>query len=239
MSQRLRESYLQMCDDNLAMASPVGVAFYNSRMADSTINLYQTDYSHPSAAGSYLAACTFYASIFHSSPIGLSYLGGLTQSTATFLQNIASSTVLESLDVWRNGTFHADASFSFLSNANNVFFQANDVYSNGMHQWDFGDGSISSNIQEQHTYAAGTYTVKHIVQRFCSSDTSTQVITIGNITAVTSLQNIQAGFEIIAVCDAMGNIIPNTCPADQWSKGVYVVTLKKGNSLIRKKIVVA
>ena len=33
--------------------------------------LYFSDGSHPSPAGSYLAACTFYATLFHASPVGL------------------------------------------------------------------------------------------------------------------------------------------------------------------------
>jgi hypothetical protein len=35
------------------------------------LELYYTDGSHPSPAGSYLAACTLYATIFHQSPAGL------------------------------------------------------------------------------------------------------------------------------------------------------------------------
>jgi hypothetical protein len=237
MSQRLRESYLQMCDENLAMSSPVGVAFYNSRMSDSTINLYQSDNSHPSVAGSYLAACTFYASIFHNSPIGLSYLGGLTQTTATFLQTIASHTVLDSLSAWRNGNFLANATFSHTINGNNVSFQPNDTYSNGQYHWDFGDGTSSSNSQVQHIFLPGSYIVSNTVTRFCSSDTVTQTITVGNPTSIKTNLNNSLSDEIVSVCDAMGNTLQHIQQLDQLSKGVYVVTFKNKNILYRKKIV--
>ena len=64
MQDRLRKSYLEMATTHNASASPVGIAWKNAMTLDSTIELYTTDNSHPSLLGSYLAACTFYSSIF-------------------------------------------------------------------------------------------------------------------------------------------------------------------------------
>ncbi|MGB1248246.1 MAG: T9SS type A sorting domain-containing protein, partial [Chitinophagales bacterium] len=67
------------------------------------IDLYTNDGSHPSAAGSYLAACVFYSSMYRKSTIGNSYHFSLDAATALTLQTIASETVLDSLDMWRIG----------------------------------------------------------------------------------------------------------------------------------------
>lgn len=50
---------------------PVGAAFASVRTTRPDLNLYERDNLHPSLAGSYLAACTLYASLFDQSPVGL------------------------------------------------------------------------------------------------------------------------------------------------------------------------
>ena len=94
MQQRLRESYLEMAFTHNATCSPVGMAWKESIFQDSALNLFSPDNSHPSIYGSYLSACTFYATIFKKTPIGSSYIpNGINNSTALFLQTIASNTV--------------------------------------------------------------------------------------------------------------------------------------------------
>lgn len=63
MQQRLRESYVQMADDNNAIVVPVGLAWKYVRDHYPEINLYQSDESHPTVEGTYLAAMTFYEAI--------------------------------------------------------------------------------------------------------------------------------------------------------------------------------
>jgi uncharacterized protein DUF4886 len=55
-----------------AIVAPVGLAWQQIREQRPTIDLYSRDGSHPSQAGSYLAACVMYAAIFHRSPANLS-----------------------------------------------------------------------------------------------------------------------------------------------------------------------
>ncbi|MCX6290985.1 MAG: SGNH/GDSL hydrolase family protein, partial [Bacteroidetes bacterium] len=43
MQARLRSSYLEISDSLRAIVSPAGISFQNSMLADSNINLYQTD----------------------------------------------------------------------------------------------------------------------------------------------------------------------------------------------------
>lgn len=54
---------------------------------------YRTDIKHPSPAGSYLAACVFYAALYKKSPEDLLFVGGVGAETAKKLQRIAWQTV--------------------------------------------------------------------------------------------------------------------------------------------------
>ncbi len=56
MNQRLRESYLLFADYTDASVAPVGAAWKTTRDLHPTIDLYQSDESHPSMAGTFLAA---------------------------------------------------------------------------------------------------------------------------------------------------------------------------------------
>jgi hypothetical protein len=57
--------------------------------------LWQSDGSHPNEAGTYLAACVFYATLFQQSPEGLSFRGSLAQDTAQTLQSLAAETLMK------------------------------------------------------------------------------------------------------------------------------------------------
>ena len=177
MQERLRESYLLMADENHARVSPVGIAFQNSIAADTTLDLYVSDFSHPSVAGSYLAACTFYASIFKRNPVGNTFLSGLSGTTAAFLQNIAAHTVLDSLSTWKIGVYEPNADFSFTQNGLTASFTSENVYSSS-HSWSFG----STLYNPDFTFpTAGDFSITHIACDACRCDTLTKTIHINSI----------------------------------------------------------
>tara|TARA_B100000524_G_scaffold86974_2_gene40320 strand:+ start:1420 stop:2682 length:1263 start_codon:yes stop_codon:yes gene_type:complete len=182
MNERLRLAYLRFADSSNASVSPVGVAWKYVRDNHPSINLYTGDGSHPSYAGSYLAACTFYASIFHSSPIGSTYNGSLSNSDALLLQEAASLSVMDSIETW--GLQHHDslASVSFSYNIDTinlaVSFNENIAYVDSI-LWDFGDGNTSFLSNPSHSYNdPGEYAVQLIGYSPCSGDTMTQNIII-------------------------------------------------------------
>jgi hypothetical protein len=178
MFARLRWAYLEMAFNNDASAAPVGQAWENAWMSDSTIDLWSGDLSHPSIHGSYLAACTFYASIYRESPVGAAFPSGISAGEAVFLQGVAEYTVLDSLDAWNIGVNDISADFDFTQQNGLVTFT--DASQNGLvYSWDFGDGTTSTDEDPTHTYTAdGTYTVTLTVSSDCGSDTFTQDITI-------------------------------------------------------------
>ena len=59
MNTRLRNAYVRMADSVQGSVGPVGSAWRVVRELDPSIQLYSGDGSHPSVAGTYLAACTF------------------------------------------------------------------------------------------------------------------------------------------------------------------------------------
>jgi len=95
MTTKLAEAYTQAANENDAFVIPAGLAFARSIAKRPDINLHAPDKRHPSLAGTYLAACTVYASLFKKSPVDLKYTAGLDDATAKFLQTVAWETVQE------------------------------------------------------------------------------------------------------------------------------------------------
>jgi TolB-like protein len=62
--------------------------------------LWQDDGSHPSTAGTYLAACVFYAIVFRQSPAGLGFDDGLSSDITNTLQRAAAVNVLANPGQW-------------------------------------------------------------------------------------------------------------------------------------------
>lgn len=166
MNALLRERYLMMAVDNSAWCAPVGAAWKQVRDQQPGINLYSSDGSHPAAAGTYLAACTFYATLFRESPVGAGFIAGLDPATAAALQAIAAGTVLDSLGTWNIGVNDPDASFTHVATGADVAFTP--ATGTGTHTWSFGDGGTGSAVAPAHTYAqGGVYEVMHIVVDDC------------------------------------------------------------------------
>ena len=68
---------------------PAGLAFAKAIAKRPDVELYVADKRHPSLAGTYLAACTVYATLYRKSPVGLAYTAGLSPDLATLLQTSA------------------------------------------------------------------------------------------------------------------------------------------------------
>ena len=71
MIEPLSLSYAACAELIDAQVAPVGRAFAAVCERVPEIGLYADDHSHPSLAGSYLAACVFYAALLGANPVGL------------------------------------------------------------------------------------------------------------------------------------------------------------------------
>jgi hypothetical protein len=110
MQDLLSERYIQMAEDNHSWVAPIGEAWRTVRNeTDDLINLYSPDGSHPSFAGTYLAACVLYATFYDDNPVGTDYIGDLSLADAQYLQAVAAETVLETPEAWNiNEVVYAD-----------------------------------------------------------------------------------------------------------------------------------
>lgn len=94
MSRALAESYRAIGEELKASVSPVGDAFLDVYTNHPEIDLYHEDKTHPSPAGTYLAALCHYAKIYRKSPVGISYRFGVeTDEAALILQTAAHKAV--------------------------------------------------------------------------------------------------------------------------------------------------
>ncbi len=82
-------NYTALGKELRALVVPVGYAFAAARTRSPGIQLRMADRRHPTLAGTYLAACTFYAALVGRSPEGLDYAAGLDADVARELQAAA------------------------------------------------------------------------------------------------------------------------------------------------------
>lgn len=182
MQASLRTSYMQMAQDNKALVAPVGAAWKAMRDSVPSIDLYNGDESHPNVHGAYLAACVFYASIFHKTPYGTTYISTLSGADAERLQYFATKVTLDSLDKWQQHGEYVYAGFSHsITNANTRAFQNSSLKAT-TYNWDFGDMNTSALPSPSNTYAQnGIYNVILTASNSCNSEQRKDTVNIGGV----------------------------------------------------------
>lgn len=184
MNDRLRDAYLRIADSSLASVSPVASAWRYIRETQPSIQLYAGDGSHPSLAGTYLAASVFYVSLFQKaiSP-NLSYTAGLDAITAQLLVDAANLVVLDSMDTWM--LVHPDSLTQVAISAQvggipgGYLFDANCSHCDQI-TWDFGDNQTGTGEQVAHTFTSGTYSVTCAVSGPCGQAVDSIQISVGS-----------------------------------------------------------
>ena len=257
MNERLRLAYLRMADSVEGSTSPVGSAWRYVRENHPTIQLYSGDGSHPSYAGSYLAACTFYASIYRKTPVGTSFIGSLSAQDAQNLQNAAALTVLDSLDFFnlRPVSEHTQAIFSSVNNDPSVSF-LNESTKAQTYSWNFGNGMTSLDENPTHSYTSnGTFTVTMIAESPCDTDTTVSQVTIG-LAGIDDLQdldlkiktlsdgvfevsgeNVVESIDVWSITGAKMNVVTGSkIDLSNESKGVYFINVTVQDEIIRLKV---
>lgn len=171
MQYRIKNQYFRFSDLLNARISPVGEVWKTLRSNYSGINLYDPDNQHPSPAGSYVSACTFFASIFGESPMYNSAHIALDEKTRQIIELNASQIVLNNLNEWRFVP-QADpmqANFDLvLENDSLSVINRSSGYT--ALEWHFGDGHISAETNPVHIYQnSGKFTVKLKLINFCKT----------------------------------------------------------------------
>ena len=173
MQQALIDNYVALANWNDAHTAPVGAAWRTVRETHPEIQLYEPDGSHPSIAGTYLAACVFYSTFFQESCVDATFNSSLDPATAAILRNIASATVLDDIPLWNldqpNGT--SALLHGFTGDANSITLIHN---GQGTHLWTCTNGESFTTATATFTFTTSdTYFVTHIYDDPCgNSDTA-------------------------------------------------------------------
>ena len=92
MQERINAGYFHLAEQNRAILVPVGIIWKNVRASRPDIKLYM-DETHPNMAGTYLAACAFYALLFKDSPVGLPHPKEVGADAVVYIQKIIEESI--------------------------------------------------------------------------------------------------------------------------------------------------
>jgi hypothetical protein len=179
MDSLLYARYMQMGEDNDASVCPVGRVWHHLRDHNAEIELYMSDGSHPSLAGSYAAACAFYTMIFGRDPDSISHNAGLDENVARAIHFAAHEVVYDSLWKWRRPMPKADFAVDSVDFLNVRFVSKAEHFQE--QEWFFSDGET---IQTNDTLVwytfpeSGIYLVRQVVSRHCMADTTMRLLRV-------------------------------------------------------------
>lgn len=97
MQRDLDKAYLSLATDLQSLVAPVGPAWQIALATAPSVNLYMEDGSHPTPAGTYLAACTFFQLIEGTNQCPAPMQGSISGNDAAALNGAVSF----ALETWR------------------------------------------------------------------------------------------------------------------------------------------
>ena len=172
MQLRIERQYLIFADKLSTGVSPVGMVWKEVRESNPEINLYHEDRFHPILSGSYLSACTHFATIFGESPYKNTAAVALNSFEREVIEIAATKIVLNNLARWRYlpSPSLLEPGFDIIQNKDSV-----QVISNAKnftsHLWDFGDGSISPEVNTTHKYLSkGEFVISQKISNACKEN---------------------------------------------------------------------
>lgn len=179
MDSILNLRYRMMADSNNAIISPVSAVWKYIRQNFPLIELYQADGSHPSVAGTYAAACCFYATLFRKDPSLITFNTTLSATDAEKIRAATKLIVYDNMISWYIGEYDPKANFTYDTSGVNEISFTNSSANATTYYWDFGDGNTSTSNNPTHAYSTtGSYVVSLIANKCDSYDTTTQTINI-------------------------------------------------------------
>ena len=202
MDSMLCLRYTYMAEANDASLCPVGRVWRYLRTNYPSIDLYASDGSHPSVAGTYAAACAFYTLIFHRDPSTITFNASLYASEASTIRSAVHNVVYNNLSQWQRPMPVVELQLLDTINSNTVWFRGTPQHADSLY-WNFGDGtdtttSANSSVAMQHIYSdSGIYTVTLTATRHCLtvSDTITTTdSTLGPFTLSVYSDNYSMGY---------------------------------------------
>jgi hypothetical protein len=176
MQERIQKGYLQLSQATGGYPiAPVGMVWKELQEKFPDINLYAQDRAHPSPAGSYTAACTFYTSIYKESPVESTFPKKVEDTQAQNIQKTAAEYVLTfypkyNLDTLQIPINENPPKVDFIIKEKWLSISIYNKTSGGAkYYWEFGDGKTSTKRSPKHYYRKpGKYTVTLYVKSNCT-----------------------------------------------------------------------
>lgn len=243
MDSMLYERYMYMAEANDASVCPVGRVWRWLRN-NSDIELYQSDGSHPSVAGTYAAACSFYTLIFHQDPSLISFQpSSLSDNDAQTIRNAAHNIVYTQMEQWLRPIPNGDFDYEILDDGkvkfNTYIAQADSAI------WDFGDGVMLQMTAEEcenyfiHQYTeCGDYTVLLIASRHCMMDSTKHTIHIDlpQDTTITAVHNLLDNTQFVLFPNPTKDIVTIQKDNNTTECELLILT-EEGNEIERQTLV--
>lgn len=253
MDDAIKASYEYMAAENNATLAPAGAVWRYLRTNHPLLNLYSSDSSHPSLAGSYAAACALYTLIYKKDPTLITWNALLSDEDASTIKMAAKTIVFDALTSLDFTLNPAVANFSEVITAANVSFtNTSNAYDTLL--WDFGTGITSTEENPSYTYpTSGSYTVTLTVTKCGHTHTLSKIIaidtTLGNeafgiknvisvypnptstefmVTLPHTYSNIQ-----VVVATIMGSIVFEKEAQNTDAFSIQISSLKSGTYLIK------
>ena len=204
MNQLLHDRYMQMAKDNFTWVAPVGSVWRDIRDTTS-INLYQTDGSHPSFEGTHLAGLTIYQALFQKKINEPCFVGSLNQTNHNQIKNTSTAIFNDSIQKWNYDTCKVPMQFEYnmLKNvsSDSCFLKLNAIHKDPRADYNWylkGSGNKYNKIGNSFTIdsikASKNSQIYLKVKNACGTDSSLQnfvFVSVKTIKKAASLKCIQ------------------------------------------------
>lgn len=172
MDSLLALRYGIMAEQNDASLCPVGRVWHWLRDNRPDIELYQSDESHPTVAGTYAAACSFYTMLFLRDPDSILFNASLSPEVAASIRMAVRNVVYDSLDRWRRPMPSLELTIPETHQYLDFSFSASLFFTDSLFVgWGDGNDTVfaaSEAVTAFHTYSdTGTYSVLVSARRHC------------------------------------------------------------------------
>lgn len=248
MDNLTRTRYMFMAQTQHAIISPAGPVWRYIRSHYPLINLYDPDGSHPSNAGSYAIACSFYTAIFRKDPTLLTYNSALSPSDAAQIRNAAKAVVFDSLMTWHIGEYDLDEqapsiptgltssnitesgfTLSWSASTDNVGVTGYNVYRNGtFNSTVTGTTANISGLSASTTYAM-TVRAKDAAGNISNSSSVYNVTTAAHIPTTLTINGVTASNKVYdgtvsATINTSGATLQGVSGGDNVTLGISLAT---------------
>ena len=218
MDDTIRSTYSYMAEVHNAAVSPVGAVWRYLRENHPEIDLYTGDGSHPSLAGSYAAACSFYTSIFEKDPAFITWNSSLSETIAETIKSATSVVAFSESTNWDFRVSPSTADFEFMVNGDDVAFINNSLNYDSLH-WSFGDGEESIELAPTHAYSEnGEYSVILKTWKCGRADSTVQIVEIES--TLNTSDSSERDFSVYP--NPASEVINFTTPSGIENKAVYI-----------------